>query len=176
MLAIDTGAIYKNSPAALHVLARLRARGRSVRLVRVGPPLRERDRLLAVSLGVRDHVVEIGAVDDRELAEIYGVCDALLFPSYYEGFGWPPLEAMAVGIPVVCSTSSSLGEVVGDAALRAGPNDHALLTHHMMSILDDEALSDDLVRRGRDRSALFTWARTAEATAALYRSILEERL
>ncbi len=77
--------------------------------MRVGPSLRGSDRALAGRLGVLERVIELGSVSDQELPALYNAVDVLLFPSLYEGFGWPPLEAMASGTPVVCSRAGSLG-------------------------------------------------------------------
>ncbi len=116
VLQIGRG-FYKNLPGVLRVLSRLRKDGLDVRVARVGPPLDGGDRALAEQLGVADSILELGMIPDADLPALYNAVDLLLFPSLYEGFGWPPLEAMASGTPVVCSRAGSLDEVVGDAAL-----------------------------------------------------------
>jgi alpha-1,3-rhamnosyl/mannosyltransferase len=94
------------------------------------------------------------------------------FPSRSEGFGLPPLEAMACGTPVVCSTGGSLGEVVADAALTSPPGDVATFAAQLERALDDEPLRETLRARGLARAATFTWARTADATVAAYRAAI----
>jgi glycosyltransferase involved in cell wall biosynthesis len=94
------------------------------------------------------------------------------FPSLYEGFGLPPLEAMACGTPVVTSKISSLPEVVGDAALLVDPYDVEDIAQAMARILDDTALSAELVRRGKERVRHFSWARSARAIHEGYMKVL----
>ncbi len=136
ILQIGRG-FYKNLPTVLRVLRRLRAGGIEARVVRVGPSLAGEDRALAGRLGVLDSVVEIGSLPDADLPALYNAVDLLLFPSLYEGFGWPPLEAMASGTPVVCSRAGSLDEIVADAALTADPEDVETLAWHAATLLAD---------------------------------------
>jgi len=162
---------YKNIPGVLRVIHALRAQGIPARFVRTGRPLAGAERQLAERLGVVNHVVELRGVPDEQLPALYNAVDLLLFPSLYEGFGWPPLEAMASGTPVVCSRAGSLGDVVGDAALTADPEDTAALTWHAASILTDPALRRALIARGLAHVEQFSWARTAEQLIAVYRGI-----
>jgi len=139
--------------------------------VRVGRALPGEERALADRLGVADSVVELGHVPDEEIPALYNATDLLLFPSLYEGFGWPPLEAMASGTPVVCSRAGSLDEVVGDAALTADPEDVEALTWHAAAALTDGKLRATLIDRGLAHAARFNWDRTAEQMIALYRDV-----
>ncbi len=91
-----------------------------------------------------------------------------MFPSLYEGFGLPVLEAMARGVPVACSDASSLPEVAGDAALLFDPNDPRAIAQALERLLGDPALREQLRKRGRERAASFTWERTARLTLASY--------
>ena len=97
-------------------------------------------------------------VDDAELRSLYEHAAMLLFPSRYEGFGIPPLEAMSLGCPVVASNAAAIPEVVGDAALLVDPEDTQAMTRAMQALLSDEALRMALVKKGRERAALYTWA------------------
>ena len=96
--------------------------------------------------------------DDPTLVTLYQRATGLLFPSFYEGFGLPVLEAMALGCPVVTSSVSSLPEVAGDAALLVDPSDHAALRHAAERLLAEPALRTRLAAAGRDRAATFTLA------------------
>lgn len=109
-------------------------------------------------------VTLLGPVDPDDLPALYAGAACLAHPAWYEGFGLPVLEAMACGTPVVCSDTSSLPEVGGDAVLYAPPGDRAAWTAALRRVLDDPALAADLSARGRERAAAFTWGRAAEAT------------
>lgn len=171
ILQIGRG-FYKNVAGVLRVLARMRKDGLDVRMVRVGPSLAGEDRALGERLGVLDHVVELQTVLDGQLTALYNAVDLLLFPSLYEGFGWPPLEAMASGTPVVCSRAGSLEEVVGDAALTADPDDVEALAWHASSVLTDAKLRATLIERGLAHAAKFTWDRTAAQMIGVYRDVV----
>lgn len=112
-----------------------------------------------------------GFVEDADLPAWYGAADLFVYPSLYEGFGLPVLEAMACGAPVVTSNVSSLPEVAGDAALLVDPSDVDSIAEEMRRGLTDAALALDLRRRGQLRAADFTWDRTAEQTVAVYREV-----
>jgi glycosyltransferase involved in cell wall biosynthesis len=95
-----------------------------------------------------------------------------VFPSLYEGFGLPPLEAMACGAPVICSNVSSLPEVVGDAARQVDPLDVPAMADAMREVLANSHLRGEMRRRGMERSKSFTWDRNAEGTMAVYRKVV----
>ncbi|HEY4184699.1 MAG TPA: glycosyltransferase family 1 protein [Polyangia bacterium] len=170
ILQIGRG-FYKNLPSVLRVLARVRAAGLDARVARVGPSLSGADRELSERLGVTAHVVELGGVPDRDLPGLYNAADVLLFPSLYEGFGWPPLEAMASGTPVVCSRAGSLDEVVGEAALTADPEDVEALAWHVGTALTDTAVRTNLIARGFAHAARFNWDRTAAEMLGVYQTL-----
>ncbi len=123
-------------------------------------------------LNLQREVLRPGFIAQEELPLWYRAADVFVYPSQYEGFGLPPLEAMAAGTPVITSNCSSLPEVVGDAALLIDPRDEASLAEALSRVLTDSALSEDLGRRGRARAREFTWARAAQATAQAYRRVL----
>jgi glycosyltransferase involved in cell wall biosynthesis len=164
-------AFYKNIPGVLRVIGALRAQGVPARLVRTGRPLSGADRVLAERLGILEAVVELRGVPDEDLPGLYNASDLLLFPSLYEGFGWPPLEAMASGTPVVCSRAGSLDDVVGDAALTADPENVEALTWHAGSLLGDEVLRRSLIERGLAHASRFSWERTARQLIGVYEDV-----
>jgi len=173
ILHVGHSGFYKNLEGCLQVLARVRKGGLEARLVHAGEALRPAHFALAERLGVTGAVDDRGRVGDAELEDLYAAADVLLFPSLYEGFGWPPLEAMAARLPVVCSTAGSLPEVVGDAALAAEPHDHDVLATHVATVLTDPHRADELRRRGLARAAIFRWEETASRMELLYRRVAD---
>jgi glycosyltransferase involved in cell wall biosynthesis len=139
----------------------------------VGPKLGAEDRQIADRLGVGREILEGGSLPDSELPARYNAVDLLLFPSLYEGFGWPPLEAMASGTPVVCSRAGSLDEIVGEAALTADPEDVETLAWHAGASLTDAAVRTEMIRRGLQHVLKFNWDRTAQEMVDVYRSVAE---
>lgn len=124
--------------------------------------------------GLRGRVLTTGYVDEESLACLYSNAQALVFPSLYEGFGLPILEAMACGCPVICSNTASLPEVAGDAALLINPRDVEEVADAIDRIVDDSTLRDDLIRKGYGRAACFSWKKTAEETLAVFRSVTQK--
>ena len=125
--------------------------------------------------GTGTQTVLTGVVDDELLIDLYRHAAVFVFPSLYEGFGLPVLEAMACGCPVVSSNASSLPEVAGDAAILVNPNDVDALTAAIERVLQDEDLRSRLRKRGINQAKRFSWERTAEETIAVYRKIAGER-
>jgi glycosyltransferase involved in cell wall biosynthesis len=133
--------------------------------------LRERVRLV----GIEKHTIFSGIVSDERLVELYQHAAVFVFPSLYEGFGLPVLEAMACGCPVISSDASSLPEVAGDAAILVNPTDVRQLTAEMERVLTDAGLRRALRERGLVQAARFSWDRTARETIAVYRKVLSQR-
>lgn len=123
-----------------------------------------------LGLGQRVHFTDY--VADEDLPGLYNLADLFVYPSRYEGFGLPPLEAMACGVPVVCSNAASLPEVVGDAALLVPPDDIEALTRALYRVLDDEALRAEMRARELARARRFTWEETARRTAEIYEQMI----
>lgn len=136
------------------------AEKRDLHLIIVGHPAWLSEPIVAAA-DARPHVRMMGFLDDDDLPALYRQAAAFAFPSIYEGFGLPPLEAMASGIPVVVSSASSLPEVVGDAGLTIDPLDVPAWTAALTQVLDDEALRRHLHRAGPARAATFTWMKAA---------------
>lgn len=126
--------------------------------------------------GFGDRVRLTGFIDDVDLPALYSAATALLFPSLYEGFGLPLVEAMACGTPVASSNASCLPEVIstpeGDAGLLLDPTDEVGWAAAMMGLAEDAALRNDLIDRGRRRAATYSWAASARQLLSLYRDLL----
>ncbi|HEY3290429.1 MAG TPA: glycosyltransferase family 1 protein, partial [Anaerolineae bacterium] len=129
----------------------------------------------ATELGIADSVTFIDAVRDEDLPALYSACDLFVFPSLYEGFGLPPLEAMACGAPVTCSNTSSMPEVVGDAALLFDPSRPQEIAQAIGRILKEPALQADLRARSLQRAAQFSWRQCARTTLEVYRSVASKQ-
>jgi glycosyltransferase involved in cell wall biosynthesis len=124
-------------------------------------------RVLSARLGLGEHVRFLPDVSDADLPVLLGGAECFVFPSRYEGFGLPPLEAMACGTAVVVSNRSSLPEVVDDAGLLVDPEPQPL-ADGIQRLLADPALRQELRGRGLERAARFSWATTATATLGVY--------
>jgi glycosyltransferase involved in cell wall biosynthesis len=171
ILHVSTGDAYKNVSGTVRVLAALRESGLDISLLRIGKALTDDERGLAARLRVEAHIVECGRVSDERLVELYNAADVLLFPSFYEGYGWPPLEAMACGTPVVTSDVSSLPEVAGGAALLVDPYDPDAIAAGIVRAVTDEALRADLVARGRARAQMFSWSQSVATIHSIYQQV-----
>lgn len=119
-------------------------------------------------LGLEDSVRFLGRVPLSDLVALYNAASALIYPSLYEGFGLPPLEAMACGCPVVASNAASLPEVVGDAGILIDPCDVDALANAMCTVLGDKGVGGELRERGLKRAKLFSWERCAQETVSAY--------
>lgn len=120
----------------------------------------------------RENVHFLGRVDDKTLAQLYKHASVFVFPSFYEGFGLPPLEAMGYGTPVIASNKTSIPEVVGDAGLYFDPEDKTELSRLLTRVFSDEKLVTSLERQSHERFEDFSWKRTAEETLETYWDIL----
>jgi glycosyltransferase involved in cell wall biosynthesis len=123
------------------------------------------------ALGLEPHVTLTGYVPDADLPALLNCAEVFAFPSVFEGFGLPPLEAMACGVPVICSDASSLPEVVGDAGILLNPADVAAWGQALTRLLGDPALRADLGARGQARARQFTWEHAAKRTRDIYRAL-----
>ena len=177
MLYFGSNKPHKNVPRLVEAFARLGSRVRKLEmgLVIAGhwdqryPQAKD----LAAQLNLTDRVRFSGPVQDGDLPALYGGAELFVFPSEYEGFGLPVLEAMACGTPVVCSNRSSLPEVAGDAALLCDPQDIEALASAIEQALTDRDVRAVLQERGLARAAQFSWDQTAQQTLRAYQSILE---
>ena len=131
--------------------------------------------LLIESLGLQERVRFLGYVSGQDLPIVYNLADVFVYPSIYEGFGLPPLEAMACATPVITSAVSSLPGHVGDAGILVPPGDEKALAAALDQVLSDPALRRKLSEKGPQQAAQFTWKRTAQLTLEVYHHVLAGR-
>jgi len=129
---------------------------------------------LVAELKLQRMVKFTGYVDDADLPALYSSCEVFVYPSLYEGFGLPPLEAMACGAPVVTSNTSSLPEVVGDAGVLVDPHDVTALARALANLLNDSIQRHNFRMAGFERAKLFSWERAAHETQAVYDQVFQD--
>ncbi|MCD6419940.1 MAG: glycosyltransferase family 4 protein, partial [Synergistetes bacterium] len=122
----------------------------------------------------RKDIILTGYVSDEELVKWYNRAQVFVLPSKFEGFGLPPLEAMACGTPVIVSNVASLPEVCGDAAYYVDPYDVEDIALGIRTVLSDENLQKELVRKGFERVKLFSWEKTAKQILEVFEEVLRE--
>ena len=174
MLRVGTIEPRKNLDRLLEAMHQLRKGGEVPSLVIVGSKgwlyqgfFR---RLEELALGDLVHLP--GYIPDADLPAVYGGATLAVEPSLYEGFGLPVLEAMACGVPVVCSRTSSLPEVGGEAARYFDPSDVSSMAHEILTVWRDAALRDAMRQAGLARAARFSWERAAQETMTVYEAVL----
>jgi len=166
---------HKNVDRLIEAYSILRRRGyEQHKLLVIGDEISKYPNLrrLVHRFQLHQHVRFFGFVPEATLAVLYRRAAMFVFPSLCEGFGLPPLEAMAAGAPVITSKVSSLPEVVGDAALLVDPMDAGAIADAMARVLDDEGLRKDLIRRGHERVRAFSWARSVARVREVYGEVL----
>ena len=153
--------------------ARSEKENRPAMLALAGGPgwLYDETKQLVADLKLEKRVRFLGSVGDLELAMLYSLADVFAFPSFFEGFGVPLIEAMACGAPVVTSNISSMPEVVGDAALTVDPHSTDELAQAITRLLNDEALRTELRQKGYARAQLFTWPEAARKMLGVYQKL-----
>lgn len=163
---------YKNEETSLAVVKKLRETcAQPVVLVRLGPiteTWRENVRLT----GMEHAVVELGAVPHERMWELYNAVDCLLFPSWYEGLGLPPIEAMACGTPAVTSNAAALPESVAEAGLMAAPDDVRSLAEAVRTMLEDPTRRREQIGKGLCHARKFSWEQNARQTVRVYEKVL----
>lgn len=160
---------YKNHGACAQAFATLtRKRPEAeLRLVRLGKKTAEWQNIKAEHQ-ITEHAIDIEWLSESRLVELYNAADVLFFPSIYEGFGWPPLQAMACGVPVLCSAAGALQEVVSDAAIVVGCNDIAAMVDGLERLIWNQQQRAEYIERGLRRAERFSWRRNAEELSRIY--------
>ncbi len=163
----------KNFPTIIKALAQLQRRGISFSFIQVGSSIDKWDAQITQA-GLSHKIHFTGRVSDQQLVQLYNLADLFVFPSLYEGFGLPVLEAMACGTPVVTSNQSSLPEVSGNAALLCDPTSYESLAEAIERVLMDESLASGMRHKGVKWAANFTWHNTAQKTWQVYTKLAKK--
>ena len=171
VLALGAVEPRKDLPTLVRAFAELAGDNDELELVVAGPKGWGEAAFAAavVETGVARRVVRLGFLEEAERRSLLSGAAVLAYPSLYEGFGFPPLEAMAAGVPVVATAAGAVPEVVGDAAELVAPGDRAALAGAVARVIGDEALRTGLIAKGRAQAARFTWAASAAGMVELYR-------
>jgi glycosyltransferase involved in cell wall biosynthesis len=165
----------KNLPRLIEALKIVHLHGLKIPLVLVGPKGQDSERLQAKAdeLGLSSWIRMTGYLGQRDVRHVYRLAEALVFPSLCEGFGFPPLEAMASSVPVIASSAPAIPEVCQDAAAYFAPDSPEEMAKKIISVLEDSRAKEELVSKGKQRAAAFSWEKAAERTLAYYRSLAE---
>ncbi len=175
VLHVGNNGFYKNRAGVLKIFAAMRARQPKLKLTMAGPPPDTAQTALLETLDLQSCVHYAVNPSDDDIQRFYQRSALLLFPSLYEGYGWPPLEALQQGCPVVCANTGSLPEVVGDAALFADPDDAEQFAVQALRVLNEPELAATLLERGRTRLAVLTLEHMADQLMRLYRQVAGAR-
>jgi len=174
ILYVGTLEPRKNIPNLISAFSSLKMAGFPHKLILTGKLGWKYEKIFETirSLKLENEVRLMGRLPDSELPYIYNGAELFVYPSLYEGFGLPPLEAMACGTPVITSNSSSLPEVVGDAGITIDPYNVNMLASTMKDVITNKELQDQMIKRGKDKAKTFTWESTARKTLSVYEEIM----
>jgi glycosyltransferase involved in cell wall biosynthesis len=169
VLYVGMRAAFKNFTGLLQAFHETRLQDSFDLLVLGGGPLTAQEKTLIASLQMTDCVTSLPVVSDELLAEAYAGAKLFVYPSLNEGFGFPPLEAMATGCPVLASRAPSIPEICGDAPFYFDPMDQGSFHRALLQSVSDQAARQQAVERGREVAAQYSWERCGQQTLALYR-------
>lgn len=168
---VGTGSPAKNTSSIIRAMSLM---NEPVFLLRAGQPISPAEQELLDSLGLSSRYKFTGpGLSNEQLARIYRSADIFVFPSLWEGFGWPPIEAMASGTPVICSNIPSLKEVMANAGIMVAPEDHNGLAESLVKVLNDTELRKELITKGITRASQFSWRKTALQVREVYKKTFE---
>ncbi len=175
ILYVGTVELRKNIPLLIRSFHKLLTKGLKLQLVLIGIHGYGFDQILKIinELSISEDVVILGYVPNEDIIKFYNIAKLFVFPSLYEGFGLPPLEAMACGCPVITSNISSLPEIVGNAGVLMDPYDPDDLSRKMYQILINKTLQNDLQKKGLKQAKKFSWEKSAHETWKIYEKVLE---
>lgn len=171
ILSIGSLLPRKNIVNIIRAFYDLKKKGLKEKLVIIGKKAWLYEQIFSIikDFNIREEVIFTGYVEDKNLPYLYSSAKLLLFPSFYEGFGLPILEAMSCGCPVITSKVSSMPEVAGDAALLVDPKNIGQISKSIEKLIKDESLRKDLINRGYEQAKKFSWEKTANETLAMYK-------
>lgn len=175
LLHIGSSLFYKNVDAIINTLKLLTddPNGKDYVFLKAGQQFTATQMELIERYGLTNRVKYVGSpASFQEMEQVYNLANVFVFPSLYEGFGWPPLEAMACGIPVVCSDRGSLREIVGSDASICDPNSPESIASSICLLRENQQLSSDIISKGLERVLLFNWRNTAEEVLKVYEKVL----
>jgi len=176
ILHVGENSSYKNIEGILYSLEIILSRKlyNNIHFVKVGKDFTSKQYNLIQKLKLINNVHYLGILNNETLALIYNLSNVLVFPSWYEGFGWPPLEAMACGIPVVCSNEGSLKEIVDDAACIIKPEDYERIANAVCRLINDFDFRNKIIKRGFENAKRFDWCETVKKVFNIYLEILKD--
>ena len=170
LILITGSGDYKNHEISIKVFKSLIKYKKNIYLLRLGQKNNNWDNLIK-KYSIKKYIIELNSLTSYEVAELYNVVDCLLFPSLYEGFGMPPLEAMACGTPVIASNAGSLPEVIGKAGLLYNPNDIVGLSNGIKLIIKDKTKRNQMIKKGFYQASKFTWDKHLKETTNVYKKL-----
>lgn len=176
LLYVGNAYPHKNLEGLIRVFSKINKNRSDLKLVLAGKEDYFYNRLKQYAKNFSDNIIFPGYVPDKELAELYQNALIYVFPSFYEGFGLPPLEAMSHGLPVVSSNKTCLPEILGESALYFNPDDETDIKHKIEQALANERLRAELIKRGYEQIKKYSWRDCAEKTLEVYKGTVYNKL